>query len=235
MLDESPSSVVVNEDGNLTSKHESSLMHCPISSPPAVSVPSPMSFKKYTDYFDIPPLFSSGSVHVYDNKLVATFPEQSGENNLLDHKYLPYVNIFVDKKQLFSYDWLPIYTVSDLEKCQDIFCKMFCEYSALMAHHYVPPPYLSGIYNLIETSYDNSEFLFSARENYNSATIEIELKKNKQNYIIDCLLPVHIQIYIGPFLVLCSERDLPNMSFKSLNYVIHYLLMKLSKNYYLLY
>ena len=125
MLDESPSSVVVNEDGNLTSKHESSLMHCPISSPPAVSVPSPMSFKKYTYFFDIPPLFSSGSVHVYDNKLVATFPEQSGENNLLDHKYLPYVNIFVDKKQLFSYDWLPIYTVLDLENVKIFFVKCF--------------------------------------------------------------------------------------------------------------
>jgi hypothetical protein len=200
------------------------------------SIPAPLlspvdqSSRKYIYYFDIPPLFSSGSVNVYDHKLVATFPEPASEQSSLDHKYIPYVSLFVDKKQLFSYDWLPIYSVLDLEKCQDMFYKLYFEYSSLRVHYDVHSSALSGIFNLIETSKETSEFTLSARETYNSASIEIELTKNEK-MSLDCLLPIHIQIYIGAFLVFCSQRDLQPLNSKNLDYLLNFILLRFLKCY----
>ncbi|MFN5443679.1 MAG: hypothetical protein ACK48V_05570 [Crocinitomicaceae bacterium] len=197
------------------------------------------SFRKYTYYFSNHPLTTSvGYLTVFDKKIIACFSERTQNNNFvyLDVKCIPQFNLFINKIQLLSFDWLPIYTVNDLEKIQDMFYKFLNEYQLLENQNYPAvshfPPI--GTYNVFETYYVDQEFSLSCHETFNSTDINIKIKEStKTNTILNITNenspPVHLQIYIGSYLVFCSQRDLQNLSKENVNYIINFLFSKASK------
>jgi hypothetical protein len=197
------------------------------------------SFRKYTYYFSSHSLSTSiGYLTVFDKKIIAYFSERTQNNNFvyLDVKCIPQFNLFINKIQLFSFDWLPIYTVNDLEKVQDMFYKFLNEYQLLENQNYPAvshfPPI--GTYNVFETYYADQEFSLCCNEAFNLTDINIRIKDNtksdlKVNNKNDNETPVHLQIYIGSYLVFCSQRDLKNLSNENVNYINNFLLSKASK------
>jgi hypothetical protein len=117
-----------NHDDNDNSKErQNTILTPPEAIPSSQASPSQtasdktLPCRRYIYYFNFLPLFSTGNLQVYEKSLVVTFPERSHNDHLTcDTQYLPYINVFVNKQQLFSFEWLPIYTKADLEKCKDI-------------------------------------------------------------------------------------------------------------------
>ncbi len=155
----------INHDDNDNSKeHQITISTPPEVIPSSQASPSQTASDKtlpcrqYIYYFNSLPLFSTGSLQVYEKSLVVTFPEWSTTHNdhlTCDKQYLPYINVFVNKQQLFSFEWLPIYTKADLEKCKDILYKLFHEYLILTHFAYNYPTSCSGPCDIFETNYQN--------------------------------------------------------------------------------
>ncbi|MEI7486018.1 MAG: hypothetical protein WCJ72_01195 [Chryseobacterium sp.] len=192
-------------------------------------------------YFDNDQLKSSaGYLQFFDQKLVLVFPEHSLDysNVQIEKKLVSNINIFINKQLLFNYEWLPINTFNNLAKCQDMLYKMFHEYLSLSTnyspYHYTP----AGLYDVFETHYNNQEFTLTCIENYTSTCIQIDTKQNTDVLIVQpektsvpglCDGLIHVQIYIGAYLVFCSQRDFQYLNFNNTNYLLNFIFSKLIK------
>jgi hypothetical protein len=188
--------------------------------------------RRYIYYFNSLPLCSSGSLQVYDKSLVVTLPERTATQDdrlSFDAQYLPYINVFVNKQQHFSFDWLPIYTKADLSKCKDMLYKLFHEYLFSTQYALNYPCSISGPCDLFEMNYQNQEFSLFSQEQCNSTSIQIDIHKNMSPVVNKEIPTIHVQLYIGSYLIFCSHRDLWGLSDNNVNYITHFILSKISK------
>jgi hypothetical protein len=221
-----------NHDDN-DKEHQNTILTPPETSSPAspsrTASDKTLPCRRYIYYFNSLPLFSTGSLQVYEKSLVVTFPERPTDHLTCETQYLPYINVFVNKQQLFSFEWLPVYTKADLEKCQDILYKLFQEYLILTHFAYNYPTSCSGPCDIFEINYQNHEFSLFSQEYSNSTTIQIDINKNSPRVVDNEVPTFHVQLYIGSYLIFCSHRDLSGLSEKNVNYVTTFILSKIAK------
>ncbi len=133
---------------------------------------------------------------------------------------------------MFNYDWLPIYTGTDLMRCKDILYKMFCEYHSHVGDgpkSLSQPYYTPFMHNEHETRFENYECSLYCLENPQVTSIELKIKQSFKE-INTCSNSINVKIYIGQFLIFCSERDLKGLGHVSVTYVLIFILSKLVYN-----
>jgi hypothetical protein len=82
----------------------------------------------YTYAFDWPTVTESGVLDIQEKTIVAIFPEKTG-NRPIDSVPIQNINLFLNQKLVFSYDWLPIYTIFDVARVKSIFFQLFGAFS----------------------------------------------------------------------------------------------------------
>lgn len=109
---------------------------------------------------------------------------------------------------------------------------MFCEYSNHVGNSFqrwAHQNYPSALHNDHETWFENNECSLYCLENHQITSIEVKIKlpNSKPHY---CANSFRIQIYIGPFLIFCSARDLIGLNHANEKYVMLFILYKLVYN-----
>ena len=174
-----------------------------------------------------------GAVNVYDNNITVYFPKKldsSKWTGVPEWNWWPTVEMTIDNKLLFSYDWLPIYNETDLLKCQDMLDHAFCEYlrlsnvyDQLLLHNTSG----SRLYN--KQRIQNTEYVLDCEEEYQHMTINIILNTNQIDTLNAKIMP-QVQIVIDKFIIFDSKRDVVDLSDKSEYFLVGFILKKISKN-----
>jgi hypothetical protein len=174
-----------------------------------------------------------GSVNVYANSITVYFPKKldsSKWTGVPEWNWWPTVEMTIDNKLLFSYDWLPIYNETDLLKCQDMLDHAFCEYlrlsnvyDQLLLHNTSG----SRLYN--KQRIQNTEYVLDCEEEYQHMTINIILNTNQIDTLNAKIMP-QVQIVIDKFIIFDSKKDVVDLSDKSEYFLVGFILKKISKN-----
>jgi hypothetical protein len=183
------------------------------------------SSEKYIYHFDDPLLKESGYIQVFGNKIVVLFPEQTQKSQYC----APVKQFYINKQLVFTTNWLPITTSTDFLKCQDIFNRFYAEYTTAIHWNFWPSTHASPKYcNEISTLYNNSLYSLSCFENSTTTSIELDLKTPLSPGTAEGNKPLHVQLYVGPHQVFCSERELSNMDTETVHFILSYVLYKLA-------
>jgi hypothetical protein len=183
------------------------------------------SSEKYIYHFDNPLLKESGYIQIFGNRIEILFPEQTEKSQFC----VPIKQFYINKQLVFHTNWLPITTSTDFLKCQDILNRLYCEYTTVIHWNVWPSTHASPkYYNESSTLYNNSLYSLSCFENCTTTSIELDLKSSVSPVIAEQNKPFHVQLYIGPHKMFCSEKDLVVLDADSVNFILSYVLYKLA-------
>ena len=183
--------------------------------------------KRFTYHFDFPGLYDSGYVEHRPEKIILRFPDKGNASveQQLQQQFNFDVNLFLNKTQVFSFQWLPIYTSDDFMKVQEIFYR--CHVDFLERSKYpVEDDSCTHLkyFNETTTVFECSSFQLECFENSYQTSLCLELHGLGLRTLV---LPVNVQIFIGNNLVLCLERDFKELPQKHVFFIINLLLSKL--------
>jgi hypothetical protein len=185
------------------------------------------SSEKTIYHFDDPLLKESGYVEIFSNKIVLLFPEKISSTNYLSN--IQNVQLFINRKLVFHYNWLPILTTLDLMKCKNMFDRAYSEYTALIDWNFWPGyHFYPQLYNEFISVYNNPSYSLSCFENYNTTSIELNIK-SLQNQNPSLSSNVHAQIYLGPYLTFCSKTCFDHLDTNVIYLILSFILYKLTK------
>jgi hypothetical protein len=192
--------------------------------------------EKYSYNFDFPNSASQiGYVEITNNKIRLMFPE------LLDsprhfHKYAhtQSIQLIINRHVMFSYDWLPIYSVKDFYRVKDMLSKAFHEYSnRTQRNHFIAQKVIYNQirqFNLLSTVIDTDKFHLTCNEDDYSSIISLDLKCSDFQLPDQTEQPIEVEIYIGHSLMFCTSRDLETLDSHLQHFVTQFILHKLIKN-----
>lgn len=181
------------------------------------------SSEKFSYHFDNPLLKESGYIQIFEKRIEVLFPEQIEKSQL----YVPVRQFYINKQLVFHTNWLAITTSMDLVKCQDILYRLYCEYIRVIYWHAPGSHATSKFYNESSSLYNNSLYSLSCYENCTTTSIELDLKMHGYYDTTEQNKPFHVQLYIGPHRVFCSETHLSNLDAESVHFILSYVLYKL--------
>ena len=207
---------------------------------PVISSNHPMSVhyfyitEKFTYNFDFPDQPQPGYVEIDNNKIVVMFPEQDRSTHVQKYPHLQTIQFYLNRQLVFSYDWLPIYSVNDFYRVKDMVAKSFEEFSHKTHRNqfmsqktpYAHSKQFDEIYTVCETD----KFNLNCLEDPSTTSLTLDLKAhlNSSPTSVDSN-PIHVQYYIGSNLVFCTERDLAFLDTASHYFVTQFILHKLIK------
>jgi len=135
----------------------------------------------------------------------------------------------VDQKLVFSYDWLPIYTIFDVARVKSIFFQLFGAFSqkAKITSSYLDNYNYGKIYNSESINIKKCGYhLYCYQDSKNTSlqitldTISVAKEQNTKK--------IDLKIFIGKNLVFCTERDLESLlNDNDFYYVTQFILLKL--------
>lgn len=179
----------------------------------------------YTYSFDDPLVRECASVQNDNyNKIIVRFPLKPDPTR--DFKPMHHVQLYLNKQLIFHSNWLPISTPQDHAKVKAMFQQIWHEYSILTQYPYQPSPsFLPFIHHERVTFFNETDYYLSCAENNAVTSVELETKTSNYPAPPDTV-PIHVQFYIGPYLVLCSESQLKNLNANTLHFVMSFILNK---------
>lgn len=192
--------------------------------------------EKYFYNFDFPhnpP--QTGYVEVNNDKIVVMFPDlRESPAYFQKFAHTQAVQLIVNRQVLFSYDWLPIYSVKDFYRVKDMLTKAFHEYSnKSQRSHYMAQKVLYNQgkqFNLLSTMFETNQVYLTCSEDDYSSTISLDLKYSVFRPPTNNLFaPINIQIYIGHALMFCTSRDFQSLDIPTQHFVTQFILHKLIK------
>lgn len=190
-------------------------------------------FREYCYTFDGSDLTSDGRLNVAQTTIAAHFPAKNSirQDNTLDKNYIPNFFLSVDNTVLFNYEWLPIVSYNDIWRCRDMFNRLFYEYLNLT--QYQPMSTTPDVYafkwpHKLHTYQATSNYILNCEERH--LHVNIDVTRLSSNAVMCKHLP-HVEIYIGPYLVFSSYRDLDGLSGNALIHVLSFILQKMSSLY----
>jgi hypothetical protein len=185
------------------------------------------SSEKTIYHFDDPLLKESGYVEIFPNKVVLLFPEKISSTNYLSN--VQNVQLYINKKLVFHYNWLPILTSIDLIRCKNMFDRAYSEYTALIDWNFWPGcHFYPQLYNESVSVYSNPGYTLTCFENYNTTSIELVIKPSQTQNPLHSF-NVHAQIYVGPYLTFCSKSSLNHLDTNVIHLILSFILYKLTK------
>ena len=197
-------------------------------SKPHLNDPYPLyTREKFSYHYDFPALKENGYVEICNNIIIVKFPEKptSFVNQMIVHTN---VQLFLNTKLIFDYQWLPIYTFQDHLKSNSILQKTLEEYLRLTHYNFSIENYnMHSCYDEKNSMYDFQDFCLQSLETKYLTSIELELKSP---HAVSCDNgPIQLQLYIGNNLLFCTLRDLKCLDITSSQFVVCFILNKLIK------
>jgi hypothetical protein len=179
--------------------------------------------ENYTYTFDYPEVTDSGSVEIQGNSIVWSIPAKSRVD--IKEAFTPSktFQLYVNKNLVFNSTWLPIYTVKDCHKIQEMLYKCYHEYNRLVPQTDLDVKYPSKLCNSVTTVYELSNFYLYCFENAKITSIEIEYDKDYPIQSPQSLC--YFQINIGNNTILSTESTFINIPY--ITFVLHYILNKM--------
>jgi hypothetical protein len=192
--------------------------------------------EKYSYNFDFPGnSIQTGYVEIDNNKIVLMFPElQESQMHFQKFAHTQSVQLIINRQVMFSYEWLPIYSIKDFYRVKDMLTKAFHEYSnKTQRNHFIAQKVMYNQmkqFSLLSTMCDTNKFYLSCIEDEYSSTISLDLKSSLFQLPNDRTQePVNVEIYIGPTLMFCTSRDLQYLDKPLQHFVTQFILHKLIK------
>lgn len=192
------------------------------------------SIQKFTYNFDYPSVTDSGSVEVVNDKIILSFPRKPTVTVNEHFKHNQTVQIFVDKQLVFDFNWIPIYTVWDYIRVQDMLLKGLTEYTNIVQGHYYNSNYLNcypKYCDNIATVYRTKSFYLYCFENEHITSFEIEITKhtilNDKNSAY-CHNPCSIQLCFDNNVNFCTETLFKHLDLPSMHFLVQFLLTKIT-------
>jgi hypothetical protein len=188
--------------------------------------------EKFTYNFDFPNQIQPGYVDIENNKVVLIFPEPSS-TYVPKYPHTQSVQLFLNRQLVFSYSWLPIYSLNDFYRVKDMIAKGFQEYSnKTHRNEFMAPKTICSNakqYEEMFTICETNKFYLSCLEDAYTSSITLDLKStNSESNLM--LNPMHCQIFIGSNLIFCTQRDLlPCLDPSMIHFVTQFILYKLLK------
>lgn len=193
--------------------------------------------EKYNYNFDFPSnQLQTGYVEISNSKIIIMFPElRESPLHFQKFAHTQSVQLIINRQVMFSYDWLPIYSVKDFWRVKDMLNKAFFEYSnKTQRNHFMAQKVMCNQtrqFNLLSTMCDTDKFYLTCIEDEYSSTISLDLKTS-------CLQPPSnrnlestcVEIYIGNSLMFCTSRDLQTLDRPLQHFVTQFILHKLIKH-----
>lgn len=195
-----------------------------------------MSYKKDVYNFDYPDITESGCVEITPQHIKIQFPEiPQTFNDISQERFHENAVLFVNKKLVFSYQWLPIYTYNDLVKIKDMF--LYCA-QIIKSKIDLSETLCKQIRNYLSSS---TEMFFESRarslklrmfENKWYTCIELDLiKTDPISTVLE--LPFSFELCIGSNIIFDSNSLIHlNITDIELYSVVYFILYKLSKTQY---
>jgi len=189
--------------------------------------------EKYIYTFDFPQINDVGYVTVYPNKIIVHFPDKA--NIPSDNGITPRTDVvmFINNQQKFSYQWLPIYSLTDFYKIQDMLIKCYTEFSIFTEWSFYDYTQIHKnyfkYYSDHITNYESNSFQIKCSENIYTTSLEITVNNPKTSLNVTNTTDLHFQIFIGKYLLFCSQRDLVGIPIYEMYFIINFILQKLIK------
>lgn len=183
------------------------------------------SSQEYVYKFDDPLVKEYGSVKIDNNRLIIQLPVKPDHTNIF--KPMHHVQLYLNSQLVFHSNWLPILTTHDHVKFKSMFQQIWQEYTILTQYKYQPSNSFSPLMHSEHITHFNTPgyHLACIENNY---TTYMELK-TKESYspAPPQSDPVHVQLYVGSHLILCSKTQLQKLDTDSLQFVLSFILQKL--------
>jgi hypothetical protein len=81
--------------------------------------------EKFTYNFDFPDQHQPGYMEIDNNKIVVMFPEQFHSTHVPKYPHIQSIQFYLNRQLVFSYDWLPIYSLNDFYRVKDMLAISF--------------------------------------------------------------------------------------------------------------
>jgi hypothetical protein len=180
--------------------------------------------QKYVYKFDDPLVQDYGYVQVCNNHITVQFPVKPDHTQAVTNMH--HVQLYVNNEMLFYSDWLPILTQQDEAKSKTIFYQLWYEYSKLTQFKYWPSSsFVPLMHSELVTIFDRPAYYLSCFENHSITLLELETKET-MNTPLSQPNSVHIQFYLGPYLIFCSKTHLKHFNVNTLHFVLSFILQK---------
>lgn len=180
--------------------------------------------------FDYPSLDGNGFIDISKESIILSFPE----------KTTPYINdclpidqisqLWINNVQVMSTNWLPVYTMADHVRVNDILKKGAESFTYLTNGDIFHPHTFSwnpvkicssSVYNF----HRGDDFILYSYEDPKLTQIHLKIEEESNSY---CEIEPNVQIYIGNNLVFCAQRDLSSIpQLSDVYFIIQYILYKL--------
>ena len=185
-------------------------------------------FEKYIYSFDYPEVNESGYVELQPNSIVIHIPEKSLANLTNAHECSKTFRLYVNKHHVFDSTWLPIYTMYDCYKLQEMFYKCFNEYRRIVPLTNYPSDMDKNarFCDNITTVYNLSNLYIYCFETPQLTCIEINYDKNSPTLCQP--LPCSFQMNIGNNMILSTKETFEKIPY--ISFVINFLLSKFVEN-----
>jgi hypothetical protein len=182
----------------------------------------------YTYAFDWPTVTESGVLDIQEKTIVAIFPEKLC-NRSVEPVPVQNINLFLNQKLVFSYDWLPIYTIFDIARVKSIFSQLFWAFSqkAKITNTYLDSYNYGKIYDSESINIKGCGYYLYCYQDSKNTSLQITFDTisdaKEQN-----TKKVDLKIFIGKNLVFCTKRDLESLlNDNDFYYVTQFILLKL--------
>jgi hypothetical protein len=162
---------------------------------------------------------TEGYVDISSKQTILHFPELK---EALSSVPCQECNLYLDKQLILSYKWLPFYSQNDCSKIMDMLFKCYSSFQHTFVP-YAPSPYRA--YNKLITNINVSHYNIYILEEGCSTSVQITNNKKPNDSQPSSITSI-FRIYIGRFLLFCSERDLSGLSKEDTIYIIQLILYK---------
>jgi hypothetical protein len=176
-------------------------------------------------YYEFSGVVENGYVDITKKKTVIYFPALTQALSGAPKD----LNLYLNAKLILSFNWLPFFSPTDFWIIMDMFLK--CSYS--LEPHYIPytaSPYRA--FNKLVTNINVNQFSIYTLEEINNTRVNTSIQITSQPEINPSPLPLTdsvFEIFIGPSLVFCSERDLAGLNREDTMYIIQFILHKFTE------
>jgi len=193
------------------------------------------SVESFIYHFDTPDVHVPGSLTVYEKVIVFSFPKvtlQTANSSEYFHTNPKNVQLIINNQMSYSSQWIPIYTQQDWYRLNDMIQRGYQEflkqsYSWISDHH----DFLYGLHHERKTTLSNDHVSITATENVFNTVINLDIAGCDGSTLLDTssVSPVHVQIYFGDDLFVCTKSILSHLDSSTIHNLISFILSKLVK------
>jgi len=192
---------------------------------------------KFIYHFDYPGILETGYIEIKPDKIILQFPEISKDFSISHSDSVKqYVCLYFNNQLRFSYQWLPIYTLSDLYKVKNMLHKCLTEFQNMYSFLDFTEMYQycnnQSYCDQFLTEYSDNGFEIKCFEDSNITSLELNMFNKNDNNNNDNVYNsnfLDVKICIGKYKVFSLSEIQTYVKNCDLYYLLYFILYKLVK------